>query len=92
MELAIKRHLPVVVDNLCQCGANMNTVNGDGDCPLWLALESGQEDIASTLVRRVGWGGEGVGRRRRGGGERRDEAVGCGWGWRVGKRTQRPHR
>ena len=52
LELAIKRHLPVVVDNLCQCGANMNTVNSDGDCPLWIALETGQEDIASTLVKR----------------------------------------
>ena len=50
LQLAIKRHLPVVVDALCQRGANMNIVDESGDCPLWQALETGQEDIASTLV------------------------------------------
>ncbi|XP_064648552.1 rabankyrin-5-like isoform X2 [Lineus longissimus] len=51
LQLAIKRHLPVVVDALCSRGANMNMISERGDCPLWQALETGQEDIASTLVR-----------------------------------------
>lgn len=28
----------------------MNLAGDDGDCPLWQALDSGQEDIAHTLV------------------------------------------
>ncbi|XP_054749515.2 rabankyrin-5-like [Lytechinus pictus] len=64
LQLAIKRHLPVVVDALCVRGANMNTPDENGNPPLWVALESGQEDIASTLVRHgcdtTAWGpGEG---------------------------------
>ncbi|XP_033627890.1 rabankyrin-5-like [Asterias rubens] len=51
LQLAIKRHLPVVVDALCVRGANMNTPDEKGNPPLWVALESGQEDVASTLVR-----------------------------------------
>ncbi|XP_038074756.1 rabankyrin-5-like isoform X2 [Patiria miniata] len=51
LQLAIKRHLPVVVDALCVRGANMNTPDESGNPPLWVALESGQEDVASTLVR-----------------------------------------
>lgn len=31
----------------------MSVVNDKGDPPLWLALENGLEDIASTLVRPV---------------------------------------
>lgn len=50
LDLAIKRHLPVVVDVLCQKGANMNALNRDNNCPLWEALETGQEDVASVLV------------------------------------------
>lgn len=30
----------------------MSVVDENGDPPLWLALENGLEDIASTLVRR----------------------------------------
>ena len=52
LQLAIKRHLPVVVDALCKRGANMNIWDDAGDCALWQALESGQEDIASILVSR----------------------------------------
>ncbi|XP_035691517.1 rabankyrin-5-like [Branchiostoma floridae] len=51
LQLAIKRHLPLVVDALCVRGADLNSVDEDGNPPLWAALESGQEDIASTLVR-----------------------------------------
>ncbi|XP_033101064.1 rabankyrin-5-like isoform X2 [Anneissia japonica] len=51
LQLAIRRHLPVVVDALCVRGANMNTPDDDGNPPLWMALETGQEDVASTLVR-----------------------------------------
>ena len=29
----------------------MNTADENGNPPLWLALESGQEDVASTMVR-----------------------------------------
>lgn len=47
---AIRRHLPVVVEVLCQRGVDMNTAGDSGDCPLWQALDSGQEDIAHTLV------------------------------------------
>ena len=38
------------MDSLCKGGANMNYWYDNGDCPLWQALETGQEDIASTLV------------------------------------------
>ncbi|XP_046578318.1 rabankyrin-5-like [Haliotis rubra] len=48
---AISRHLPVVVDVLCTQKANMNVVDESGNCPLWQALDSGQEDIAQTLVK-----------------------------------------
>ncbi|XP_072043178.1 rabankyrin-5-like [Amphiura filiformis] len=51
LQLAIKRHLPVVVDALCVRGANMNTLDENSNPPLWLALETGQEDVASTMVR-----------------------------------------
>ncbi|XP_077996108.1 rabankyrin-5-like isoform X2 [Glandiceps talaboti] len=51
LQLSIKRHLPVVVDALCVRGANMNVIDENGNPPLWVALESGQEDVASTLVR-----------------------------------------
>ena len=50
LQLAIRRQLLKVVDALCQRGANMNFIDSNGNCPLWEALESGQEDIASILV------------------------------------------
>jgi len=50
LQHAIKRHLPVVADVLCQRGVDMNTTGDNGDCPLWQSLDSGQEDIAQTLV------------------------------------------
>ncbi|KAL4223226.1 Ankyrin repeat and FYVE domain-containing protein 1 [Mactra antiquata] len=51
LQHAIKRHLPVVVEVLCQRGVDMNMVDKKGNCPLWQALDSGQEDIAHTLVK-----------------------------------------
>jgi rabankyrin-5 len=50
LQLAIKRHLPLVVENLCQRGADMSVLDSEGNSPLWVALETGQEDIASILV------------------------------------------
>lgn len=50
LQLAIKRHLPLVVENLCRRGADMSVLDPDGKSPLWNALDSGQEEIASILV------------------------------------------
>ncbi|XP_025091346.1 rabankyrin-5-like isoform X2 [Pomacea canaliculata] len=50
LQRAIARHLPVIVETLCGRGANMNIMDGDGNCPLWQALDTGQEDIAQILV------------------------------------------
>ena len=47
---AISRHLPQVVEALCERGVNKDTTDAEGNCPLWQALDSGQEDIAKTLV------------------------------------------
>jgi ankyrin repeat protein len=50
IQLAVKRHLPLVVEHLCAHGASMTDLDEKGDTPLWNALETGQEDIASILV------------------------------------------
>ena len=50
LQLAVKRHLPLVVENLCKRGADMSVLDSEGNSPLWNALDSGQEDIASILV------------------------------------------
>lgn len=50
LQLAVKRHLPLVVENLCKRGANMSVLDIDGNSPLWTALDTGQEDIATILV------------------------------------------
>jgi ankyrin repeat protein len=50
LQLAVKRHLPLVVENLCKRGANMSILDSEGNSPLWTALDTGQEDIASILV------------------------------------------
>ncbi|GFR77207.1 ankyrin repeat and FYVE domain-containing protein 1 [Elysia marginata] len=47
---AISRHLPQVVKALCDRGVNKDIMDTEGNCPLWQALDSGQEDIAETLV------------------------------------------
>ena len=51
LQHAIQRHMPVVVDVLCERGVDMNVVDSQGNCPLWQALDSGQEDVAHILVR-----------------------------------------
>ena len=48
---AIKRHLPLVVDALCIRGADMSQTDKNSNFPIWVALEGGQEDIASILVK-----------------------------------------
>ncbi|KAH9525638.1 Ankyrin repeat and FYVE domain-containing protein 1 [Bulinus truncatus] len=48
---AISRHLPVVVEALCKRGVNKDITDTEGNCPLWQALDSGQEEIAHTLVK-----------------------------------------
>lgn len=50
LQLAVKRHLPLVVENLCKKGADMSILDSEGNSPLWNALDTGQEDIASILV------------------------------------------
>ena len=50
LQLAISNQLPLVVDAICTRGADMSVVDEKGSPPLWLALENGLEDIASTLV------------------------------------------
>lgn len=50
LQLAVKRHLPLVVENLCKRGADMSILDSNGNSPLWNALDTGQEDIASILV------------------------------------------
>lgn len=52
LQLAISNQLPLVVDAICTRGADMSVMDDKGDPPLWLALENGLEDIASTLVRK----------------------------------------
>jgi ankyrin repeat protein len=58
LELAIKKHLPGVVEMLCRKGADLTSSSGK-DPPLWLALAE-SEDLASILVRHGvdtdGWG------------------------------------
>lgn len=50
LQLAIKHQLPLVVDAICTRGADMSVPDEKGNPPLWLALASNLEDIASTLV------------------------------------------
>lgn len=51
LQLAIFCRLESVVDALCSRGVALSAPNNKGDCPLWSALESEQENIASVLVR-----------------------------------------
>jgi ankyrin repeat protein len=51
IQLAVKHHLPSVVEALCRNGPNMNVVDENGNSVLWNALDSGQEDIATILVK-----------------------------------------
>lgn len=51
LQLAIHCRLPAVVDELCTLGVSFSSPNSKGDPPLWTALESEQDQIASVLVR-----------------------------------------
>lgn len=51
LQLAIHCRLPKVVDELCTLGVSFCLPNSKGDPPLWTALESEQDEIASVLVR-----------------------------------------
>lgn len=51
LQLAIHCRLPTVIDELCTLGVSFSSPNSKGDSPLWTALESEQEEIASVLVR-----------------------------------------
>lgn len=51
LQLAIHCRLPTVVDALCSFGVAFSAPNNKGDSPLWTALQSEQEEIASVLVR-----------------------------------------
>lgn len=48
--LCIQNNLPSVLEALCRRGASMEDAPGDA-CPLWLALMSDKDELASTLVR-----------------------------------------
>jgi ankyrin repeat protein len=51
IQLAVKYHLPSVIEALCRNEANMNVFDENGNSVLWNALDSGQEDIATILVK-----------------------------------------
>jgi ankyrin repeat protein len=51
LQLAIHCRLGEVVDALCIRGVDMSAPDRLDNCPLWAALDSGQDDIASILVR-----------------------------------------
>lgn len=50
--LAVKHKLEVVADHLCEVlGSDLSSLDRQGNSPLWVALRSRQETIASKLVR-----------------------------------------
>lgn len=51
IQLAVQYHLPSVVEALCRHGAMMDVLDDNGNSVLWNALDSGQEDIATILVK-----------------------------------------
>lgn len=48
LQLAIHCRLAKVVDELCTLGVALSAPNNKGDCPLWSALETDQEDICKV--------------------------------------------
>ena len=48
--LAIKHQLQSLVKCLCEKGVDLGTPDTNGNVPLWVALRSKQENIASMLV------------------------------------------
>ncbi|XP_052739096.1 rabankyrin-5 isoform X3 [Bicyclus anynana] len=51
LQLAIHCRLGLVVEALCVRGVDMGRLDANGVPPLWAALDSGQEEVASILVR-----------------------------------------
>ena len=51
LQLAIHCRLVKVVDKLCGLGVALSAPNNKGDCPLWSALETDQEDICKVRLR-----------------------------------------
>lgn len=51
LQLAIHCRLPTVVDSLCSLGVSFSSPDNKGDPPLWTALESEQDEVATVLVR-----------------------------------------
>ncbi|XP_038214852.1 rabankyrin-5 [Zerene cesonia] len=51
LQLAIHCRLGLVVEALCVRGVDMSKLDANGVPPLWAALDSGQEEVASILVR-----------------------------------------
>lgn len=51
LQLTIHCRLPTVVDKLCSLGVSFSSPDSKGDAPLWTALESEQDAVASVLVR-----------------------------------------
>ncbi|XP_034827404.1 rabankyrin-5 [Maniola hyperantus] len=51
LQLAIHCRLGLVVEALCVRGVDMSRLDANGVPPLWAALDSGQEEVASILVR-----------------------------------------
>jgi hypothetical protein len=49
--LSVKHKLEVVADHLCEVlGSELSLADSEGNSPLWVALRSRQETIASKLV------------------------------------------
>ena len=50
LQLAVRRHLPLVVEHLCRRGAEMSVLDSEGNSPLWTALDTGQEEVCNKTV------------------------------------------
>ena len=51
--IAIRHQLEKVADKLCEMGVDLSMADTQGNSPLWVALRSRQETIATKLVRRL---------------------------------------
>ena len=49
--IAIRHQLERVADKLCEMGVDLSMADTQGNSPLWVALRSRQETIATKLVR-----------------------------------------
>lgn len=52
LQLAIHCRLGLVVEALCVRGVDMSRLDANGVPPLWAALDSGQEEVASVSSRK----------------------------------------